>query len=48
MRGGFSDLVFLEFVVESAAADAQTLGGLLLIPATILKHFHKQFALVLY
>ena len=46
--GGLGDLVLLELFIKGAAAYAQTLGGLLFIPTTILKHFQEQLALVLY
>jgi hypothetical protein len=48
MRGGLGDLVLLDLFIKGAAAYAETLGGLLFIPPTILKHFQEQLALVLY
>jgi hypothetical protein len=39
MRYGPGDLIFLKLVIEGAAADPQTLGCLLLVPATLFKNF---------
>ena len=46
MRGGSGDLMFLEFVVESGAADSQELGCLLFIPGAFVKNLLEQPSLV--
>ena len=48
MRGGLVDLVFFEFVVKGTAADSQTLGCLLLVPATLVEDFLQKSLLVIY
>ena len=48
MGGGFSDLVFFEFVVEGAAADTEAIGGLLFVPAAIVQDLLQKPFLVFY
>ncbi len=48
MRSGLGDLVFLELIIEGAAANPQELGCLLLVPATLFQHFFQQLSLMLY
>ena len=48
MRGRLGDLIFSYLVVEGAAADAQTFGCLLFVPAALFQRFLQKFFLVIY
>lgn len=48
MRGGLGDLVLLELFIKGAAADSQTFGCLLFIPAALSQYFLQKFFLVIY